>query len=274
MLAQYGAASPTFGNATDFFDSLSYTAMHTGTVILAPVVDAAGTGYWVNTLPGSATVPSGYNTSTFTNPGDVIGTLPELVIRVVAEAPGQPIISLTAKPFLAPTTYGNSLGSLTVSGHNGSYGVAQLTGLNSTTGYVEVNGFNPGTDEEIYALDVLVNGVQANASQIANLVRDINFGDTGVTSSKAISAASTYAGLGITHDVNPFASQYNLFLDYDSGGPSSDNYLGIDLSNSNNFNLEGYTVSAIAVVPEPTTLSLLTLTALCIIKRRPKRTNQ
>jgi hypothetical protein len=268
-LGQYGAAAATFGNATDFFDSLSYTANQPGRVILAPVVDAGETGYWVNTLQGSSTVPSGYASTAFTHPGDVIGTLPILVINVAAEASNQPIISLTAKPFQAPTTYGNSLGTLTVSGHNGNYGVTQLTGLNATAGYVEVNGFNPGTDEEIYALDVLVNGVQANAAQIGDLVFSINHGDTMVVPSTPIVAAATYAGLGVTHDASPFASQYNLFLDYGSG-PSSDNFLAIDLSESNDFNLNGYTFSAIAVVPEPMSLSLLALSGMGLLAHRPR----
>ncbi len=271
ILGQYGAAAATFGNATDFFDSLTYTANSYGRVILAPVVNAMGTSYWVNTRQGSSTVPSGYSSMTFTNPGDVIGTLPILVINVTAEASNQPIISLTAKPFGAPTTYGNSLGILAVSGHNGNYGVAQSTGLNATTGYVEVGGFNPGTDEEIYALDVLVNGVRANAAQIGDLVFSINQGDTMVLPSTPIVAAATYAGLGVTHDASPFGSQYNLFLDYGSG-PSSDNFLAIDLSNSNDFNLAGYSFSAIAVVPEPMSFSLVTLAGgLGLITRRPKR---
>jgi hypothetical protein len=269
-IGQYGAAAATFGNATDFFDSLTYTANQLGRVILAPVVDAGETGYWVNTLQGSSTVPSGYSSMAFTNPGDVIGTLPILVINVAAEASDQPIISLTAKPFQAPTTYGNLLGTLTVSGHNGNYGVSQLTGLNATTGYVEVNGFNPGTDEEIYALDVLVNGVQANAAQIGDLVFSINHGDTMVIPSTPIIAAATYAGLGVTQDASPFGSQYNLFLDYGSG-PSSDNFLAIDLSNSNDFNLTGYTFSAIAVVPEPMSLGLLTLGAFALLGHRRQR---
>jgi hypothetical protein len=269
---QYGAATATFGNATDFFDSLSYTATQPGRVLLAPSVHAAGSSYWTNTLPGSSTVASGYLSQMFNQPGDMIGALPNLVVNVVSEARNQPIISLTGSLFQMPTTYGPSLGKLTISGHNGSYSIAQLTGLNATTGYVEIKGFNPGSDEEIYALDVMVNGVQANAAQINTLVDSINFGDTEALPSSPEVAAATYAGLGVTHDANPFGSQYNLFLD-DASGPSSDNFLGIDLANSNDFNLNGYTVSAIAVVPEPMSLSLLTLGGLGLLNRRSRRQN-
>jgi autotransporter-associated beta strand protein len=88
-IGEYGAATATYTNATDFFSQLSYTALHTGTVTLSPVVLSSGTDYWVNTQPGSATVPSGYLGSAFTNPGDVIGTLPDLVI-IVGRPPPPP----------------------------------------------------------------------------------------------------------------------------------------------------------------------------------------
>ncbi len=82
MFSQYGAAIATFGNATDFFDSLSYTALHPGTVTLSPFVQSSGSSYWLNTQSGTATIPSKYQATTFTNPGDTIGTLPKLVINV------------------------------------------------------------------------------------------------------------------------------------------------------------------------------------------------
>jgi hypothetical protein len=94
VYAQYGAATPTFGNAIDFFDSLSYTALEPGTVTLFPVVDPKGSSYWLNTRSGSATVASGYHATTFSNPGDSIGTLPELVIHVTGEVPEPTSIAL------------------------------------------------------------------------------------------------------------------------------------------------------------------------------------
>jgi hypothetical protein len=267
-IGEYGAATATYANATDFFSQLSYTALYSGTVTLSPQVVAAGSSYWTNTRAGSSSIASGYIASTFTNPGDVIGTLPVLVIHV-GEPIGRPIISLTPASSGAPTTYGDFQGALTVTGNNGSYHVAQLTGLNATTGFVEANGFNPGTDEEIFALDVLVNGVQANAAQISLLVNTINFGDFNVRPSYPLEASATYAGLPTT-DASPFGSQYNLFLD-SASGPSSDNFFGIDLSNSDDDNLTGYTFSAIAVVPEPMSLGLIALGSLSLLTRRPCR---
>jgi hypothetical protein len=97
-LAQYGAATASFGNATDFFDSLSYTALAPGTVTLSPAVVDTQSGYWLSTLslsvnssglsdwsgalPASGTVEPEYESTTFTNPGDVINGLPELVINI------------------------------------------------------------------------------------------------------------------------------------------------------------------------------------------------
>jgi len=97
-LAQYGAATASFGNATDFFDSLSYTALAPGTVTLSPAVVDSQSSYWLSTLllsanssglsdwsgalPASGTLEPGYESSTFTHPGDVINGLPELVINI------------------------------------------------------------------------------------------------------------------------------------------------------------------------------------------------
>jgi hypothetical protein len=269
-IAEYGAATATFGNATDFFDSLSYIALHTGTVTLSPNVFITGSSYWANTRPGSSTVVSGYRASTFTNPGDVIGTLPVLVINITGEPPIHSIISLTAASDGVPTTYGASQGTLTVTGNEGNYNLAQLTGLSATTGFVEANGFYPALDEEIYALDVLVNGVQANAAQIGVLLNAINGTDGVAPPPPGLVAAATYAGLDVTHDASPFPSQYNLFVD--SGfPPSSDNFLSFDLSNADDSNLVGYSVSAIAVVPEPMSLSLLTAGTLGLFAMRPRR---
>ncbi|HEY1922533.1 MAG TPA: PEP-CTERM sorting domain-containing protein [Tepidisphaeraceae bacterium] len=270
-ISQYGAKTASFATATDFFDSLSYTALTPGTVTLSPAADPKGSSYWANTLHGTNTSASGYLASTFTNSGDVIGTLPVLVINITAPVSGsQSIISLTAASGGAPATYGSSQGTLTVVGSAGSYHVAQATGLSTATGYVEANGFNPATDEEIYALDVTVNGVQANAAQIGTLISAID-GDGQAPISAGVLAASTYAGLPtVTDSNNPFGSQYNLFLDAPIP-PSGDNFFGFDLSSTNDSNLAGYSVSAVAVVPEPMSLGLLAIGGLGLLSRRNRR---
>jgi hypothetical protein len=267
-IAEYGAATATFGNATDFFDSLSYTASGAGIVTLSPAVLSSGTSYWMNTRPGSATVASGYIAHTFSLPGDVIGTLPSLVVNIDSHAE-RAMFYIDPAPFGPPSPITPFLGSLTVTGGNGSYGVAQLTGLNTSAGYVEANGFNPGTDEEIYALDVLVNGVQANAAQIRVLLGAIDGSGGYFHPPDGLTAAATYVGLGVTHDANPFPGQYNLFLDA-AFPPSSDNDFSFDMSSTGDPNLVGYTVSAIAVVPEPMSISLLALGSLGLLTQRPR----
>ncbi len=94
ILAQYGAATATFGNATDFFDSLSYSAIQPGTVTLSPIIDVASS-YWTNTQLGSSSVVSGYFAQLFKQPGGVISNLPDMVIDI-SPVPEPTTLSLVA----------------------------------------------------------------------------------------------------------------------------------------------------------------------------------
>jgi len=181
------------------------------------------------------------------------------------QAAANKIISLTNS---APTGYGaSSLATLAVTGTGATGYVPASKSLVPAvqTGFVEGKGFSPASDTEIYGLDITENGAQASPSDIAALVADINGSNT---AGGAIASASL-AG-------DPFAAGYNLFLTFPSAllpaVQTGDNFLGFDLSQAANVDGGAATVSAVAVVPEPATFSLLGLAAAGFLARR--RTNR
>lgn len=263
------AATAAYGNSTEFFNSLIYKASATpGTVTLTPYADTSATEYWrvITPATGGGTVASGGTLTqyqpTYFGAGDTVNPLPLLVIDVTATTVslGHAIVDLASS---APTpTYGSSSGTLTVTGNHGQYTLAQITGLSDVTNYVEATGWNPSTDEEIYALDVLVNGQQATGAQLTTLINAID-GDGKATASAGVVASTT-------PDVGGFPSNYNLFLTY-AAGVSNPDFLGVDLSSSNDSNLAGYTFSAVATVPEPMSLGLLAAGGVGLLARRNRR---
>jgi hypothetical protein len=269
---QFSASSNAYSNSTEFFEGLIYQGLSTGVVTLSPFADSTATQYWTVLTPASSPNGSGvYKTGTTYQPSyfgtsDSVGTLPVLVIDVVSTSSSHAILSLTSS---APSAYGSSSGTLTVTGSNGKYTLAQITGLTDVTNYVEATGWNPATDEEIYGLDVLVNGQQANGNQLATLINAINGDSSGDGVSAGVSASTT-------PDVGGFPSSYNLFLTYASptaavGGPPASDFLGIDLSSGNDSNLVGYSFSEVAAVPEPMTIGLLAVGGVGLMARRNRR---
>jgi len=251
-------------------------------VTLAPFDVSTSTEYWSaptgTTSNGNATAVIKYG-ATHVSATDVINNVPVLVIVIgtTPPPPGHAIVSFGAT---APTNYGvqitngtgNNQGTfkpvgnvLATSGSGGSYTVASVTGINGGAGdatdYVEATGFTTG-DEEIFALDVLVNGTQATAGQLSTLVTAINAGGGGALPSVGV-VASTQSPVP-----DPFASTYNLFLD-PLGLPTG--FLGLDLSSAGDSALSGYTFSAVAVVPEPMTLGLLAVGGVGLMTRRSRR---
>jgi hypothetical protein len=268
VLGAFAAQSNTssYANATDFLDSLSFKALAAGTVTLSPSAVPGASEYWK--YNGNAVV-STKTTSTYaaTNFGanDSIGTLPVLVINigtgVTTGNPSHPIIFNSSGA--GNSNYNPLLGTLTMTGSNGSYHVASMTVPSTTAiGTTEAHTFNPGTDQEVWAYDVLVNGTQANATQIATLVHDINLGGGGAPAS-AVTASAT------SPVPNPFSSFFDIFVDVAPG--NADQFQGIDLTPGNDSNLAGYTISAVAVVPEPVTLGLLAVGGVGLMARRHRR---
>jgi hypothetical protein len=265
-LSQFGSATASYPNATDFFDSLSYTATKAGLVTLAPAVHTAGTSYWTNTARGSTSVVSGYIAQEFNQPGDVVGTLPVLIVNVVGTGPtSQAVVSLTSGSGLPPATYGAQVGALHITGGNGSYTHDQVTGLTGPTAYVSAGTFNPANDTEVYGVDVTDANGQATGAELAAVVAAIG-GDGKAPASAGIAASDSVSG------TNPygFSTNYNLYLVASPGVDATD-FLGLDLSGTNDSNLSGLGFSAVAVVPEPMSLGLLAIGGLGLMSRRSRR---
>ncbi len=173
------------------------------------------------------------------------------------------IISLSAS---APTTFGNSLGTLTITGNNGNYTTASDSFSSSSSGYVLTSAWNPTTDTEIYGLKIS-DSVAANLNaDLAALVTQI---DGGSYSGYSVSASTADPASGDLTNITP--GGFNLFLTITAPtlGASSD-YFGFDLSPFN-ANSDVLTASAIAVVPEPASLSVLTLCGLRLLARRRRQ---
>lgn len=200
------------------------------------------------------------------------------IIAQEANAALYPIISLTTSA-PAPTNYGaqitNGTGAnqgtfstgtnvLTVTGGSGKYHYAQVTNINAASPMfsVEANGFNPATDIEIYALDLVSlpsGGTQLSQANLATLAADIN-------STNSYGYGSAIASTSLSSD--PFPSQYNLFLTF-TGLSSGQNFLGFDVSQDPDANVATFTyATAVAVVPEPMSLGLLTLGTVGLLARR------
>jgi len=301
IVEQFASSTNTAGynNATDYYDSLIYQGLTAGVVTLTPNIKLSGSSYWTlathgtaatgtstaNSTPGTTTT---YTPHTLTG-NDTINQAPMLVIDVVGGASSvtsHKIVSLEATADsnygttitngtgVAQGTFSTGTNTLTVTGGSGHYTVAQVTGISSAagvaTGNVAVAGFNPITDEEIYGLDVKVNGTQATAGQLATLIAAI--GGTGVPASTGVTASTTEPdAAGVISALDTASTTYNLFLTFAGGGVANPENLNLDLAAANDPGLVGYTFSAVAVVPEPVSLGLLAIGGLGLMSRRSRR---
>ncbi len=286
---------------TLFMSNLTDTASGFGIKLIPTGVSNLATGTYefaiANTVAGTFN-PSNFNYSGFTltdvadsslsatNNGGVNseldgGTGQDLILAYTVAPSVLPIFSLTTTTPGAAygSTITNGVGNLqgtftgpgagvnklTVTGGNGSYVLQQATGIKDGSGSsngpsqanIEANGFSPAADKEVIALDIEVGGAQASTSQLNTLVAEA-IAD-GLPAGMTVSATAP--------SQNPFASNYNLFLDVNPG-LASDVFLGWDLSSGNDSNLTGgYTVSAVAVVPEPMSLGVLALAGFGMMAR-------
>jgi len=152
---------------------------------------------------------------------------------------------------------------------DGNYALAQVTDINNSAvgglvgdaaNYVEADGFRPG-DEELDGFSVDVNGVLATQAQVDTLIAEANAIGGGLPADASLSDTAPLP--------DPFSSIYNLFLDVPNS--PADKWISWNLSQTNDPNLVGYTITAVAVVPEPMSLGVLAFGGLGLMSRRHRK---
>jgi uncharacterized repeat protein (TIGR03803 family) len=173
------------------------------------------------------------------------------------------VITLSAS---APTGFGNSLGTLTITGHNGSYVAASESFASTQNGYVLTSTWNPTTDSEIYALvisDSVSGNLQSDLALLASQIDDASYNGF------SVSASTSDPTLGDLTNIPP--GGFNFFLTFtDPTLGSSSDYFGFDLSEFD-ANSDVLSASAVAVVPEPTTLSLIGVFGALALRHRRRK---
>jgi len=146
-----------------------------------------------------------------------------------------------------------NIGTVSISGHNGSYVPQTIsTGANTIKGSLEVTGFTSG-DEEVYALTAAPGTGETLAALIAELNTDVSGTNAGAT---AEAITPTIANLFPSADIE---------VDIPNAGTgSTPAFLNYDLSEDST----GPTISAIGVVPEPTGIGFLVVSGLGLLARR------
>jgi hypothetical protein len=201
---------------------------------------------------------------------------------------GGPIISLTAA---APVGFGNKLtngagvdqatfnpnapvaNSINVTGPgSGSYVPGFANNVNGGTGQNTFNvayaGFNPGTDQEVFALDLkhATGGADTTPAEEVTIANEINQAGGQAAGGIAVNAVSF---------ANAPASLQALFPTYDiflltTGNPgTTSGFLGVNLPNETG--VGGLVAANVAAVPEPATAAGILLGAAGLLLGRRKR---
>jgi hypothetical protein len=145
-----------------------------------------------------------------------------------------------------------NLGSITITGSNGSYVPQTITVPSGTTaGALTVNGFNPSDDEEVY-------GLAATTNNLPTLIAELNAAVTAEDPGAIVEAVPSSLASVLAGD--------NIAVIFPDNGVSPPNIFS--------FNLSGDTtdasITSITVVPEPAVFGTLVLGAIGFASRRTK----
>jgi hypothetical protein len=139
-------------------------------------------------------------------------------------------------------------------------------GPGDPAGYAAISGF-AATDQEIYALKLLVGTAAPTSTQISQIVTDIAAqSDDGVSS---VANLLSPAGNALATQISDAFPGYDLMLVVNAGSGSATPYLGFDFTQE--VNVPGVVVTDIvATVPEPagSTVPLIAVSGLLLGRRK------
>jgi hypothetical protein len=177
--------------------------------------------------------------------------------------PTHSIVSLGSS---APTGYGNTLTTITVTHVSGGAVMAGYDYLTNTTTAMAtavqpVTGFSATDTPQEFALALLVGGVAPTSTQLATIIADIN----SASSTDGVVASLVPSNFG---GVFPASKGFDLMLTSTTTDATPN--LGFDFSAETN--VAGVTVTAVAAVPEPATaVGLLVGAGSLLLGRRKNR---
>ena len=156
-----------------------------------------------------------------------------------------------------------------------SGGPGYATGINSGAGeqtfFVQAGGFNPSTLGEIYALNLKINGVADNGSSSnQTIINDLNrpFGPH-TTPSFGVTASAMTPELQALFGNAPDGTPYDIVLTSNSGIANAPMDLAVDFRQE--FNVPGVTVTDVAAMPEPASVTTILLGASGLLLGRRKQ---